>query len=112
MPDLEKVIEGLRHCTAWAGLHECQPKIGPDCPYEDEADCKLALMHDALYLLKEREAVKPIFRENPYTHLPVSYCPKCREPINQFIVGNPYREVKYCHYCGQKVKWAESSRTK
>ena len=56
MPDREKVIKGLRHCTAWAGLHECQPKFGPDCPYEDEADCKLALMRDALLvLLKEQE---------------------------------------------------------
>jgi hypothetical protein len=53
--DKEKVIEGLRHCTAWAGLHECQPRIGPDCPYEDDADCKLALMRDALDLLKEQE---------------------------------------------------------
>lgn len=50
---MEKVIEGLRHCTAWAGLHECQPKVGPDCPYEDEADCKLALMRDALAKLNE-----------------------------------------------------------
>ena len=55
MPDRGKVIEGLRHCTAWAGLHECQPKIGPDCPYEDEADCKLTLMRDALSLLKEQQ---------------------------------------------------------
>jgi hypothetical protein len=67
-----------------------------------------ALEEDWKMVVKEQEAVKPIFRENPYTHLPVSYCPKCREPINQFIVGNQYREVKYCHYCGQKVEWAES----
>ena len=56
-------------------------------------------------LLKEQEAVKPIYIENPYTHLPVSYCPKCREPISKFITGNPYKETKYCHYCGQAVKW-------
>ena len=55
MPDLEKVIEGLRHCTSWAGLHECQPKFGPDCPYDDEADCKLALMRDALAMLNTRK---------------------------------------------------------
>lgn len=56
-------------------------------------------------LLKEQEAVEPLFVENPYTHLPVSYCPKCREPIDQYITGNPYRKTKYCHYCGQAVKW-------
>lgn len=55
MADSEKVIEGLRHCTAWAGLHECQPKTGPDCPYEDEVDCKLSLMRDVLALLKEQK---------------------------------------------------------
>jgi hypothetical protein len=56
-------------------------------------------------LLKEQEAVEPIYIENPYTHLPVSYCSKCREPINKYITGNPYRKTEYCHYCGQAVKW-------
>jgi hypothetical protein len=58
-------------------------------------------------LLKEQEAVEPIYIENPYTHLPVSYCSKCREPINKYIAGNPYRKTEYCHYCGQAVKWDE-----
>lgn len=79
MTDLEKVIKGLEHCTAWAGLHECQPKIGPDCPYEDDADCKLALMRDALALLKEQE------------HKLV--CPKCN--------GQP--KMVICGICGQAV---------
>ena len=56
MVDREKVIKGLMHCTAWSGLHECQPKVGDDCPYEDDADCQLSLMRDALVLLKEQEA--------------------------------------------------------
>ena len=55
--------------------------------------------------MKMQEAVEPIYIENSYTHLPVSYCPKCREPINQYITGNPYRKTKYCHYCGQALKW-------
>lgn len=58
MPDREKVINGLIHCTAWSGLHECQPKVGDDCPYEDEADCQLSLMRDALALLKEQEIIR------------------------------------------------------
>jgi len=54
--DREKVIKGLEACTAWDGLHQCQPKFyGYDCPYDDEADCKLALMKDALALLKKQE---------------------------------------------------------
>ena len=60
---------------------------------------------DAIALLKEKGLVKPIFVENPYTHLPVSYCPQCREPIDKYIVGNPYKMTKFCHYCGQAVKW-------
>lgn len=55
MTDKDKVIKGLTHCTAWGGLHECQPKVGDDCPYEDEADCKLSIMYDALELLKEQK---------------------------------------------------------
>ena len=55
MPDMEKVIKGLTHCTAWNGLHECQPKVGDDCPYVDESDCKLSIMYDALAALKEQE---------------------------------------------------------
>lgn len=56
---------------------------------------------------KEQEPITPIFVENPYTHLPVSYCPQCREPINEYIVGNPYKMTKFCHYCGKAVKWGE-----
>lgn len=55
MTDIEKIINGLTHCTAWGGLHECQPKVGDDCPYEDEADCELSLMRDALVMLKKQQ---------------------------------------------------------
>lgn len=64
MPDRKKVLKGLQHCTAWAGLHECQPKVGDDCPYVDEADCKLTIMRDALELLKEQEEQLSIKTEN------------------------------------------------
>ena len=71
----------------------------------DPLDAPWDLIDETLALLKQQEAVEPIYIENPYTHLPVSYCPKCREPINQYITGNPYRKTEYCHYCGQVVKW-------
>lgn len=55
MVDYKKVTSGLEHCTTWAGLRQCQPKFyGYDCPYDDEADCGLALMQDALSMLKEQ----------------------------------------------------------
>ena len=56
MSDREKVIKGLNNCTAWNGLHQCQPKYyGYDCPYDDESDCKFKLMCDALELLKKQQ---------------------------------------------------------
>ena len=53
--DRATVISGLEHCTgtAWSGLSHCQPPVGPDCPYEDSADCRQALMMDAMELLKQ-----------------------------------------------------------
>jgi len=52
-PDRATVISGLEHCTAWSGMSQCQPPVGPDCPYEDSVDCRLSLMMDALELLKQ-----------------------------------------------------------
>ena len=59
---LNKTIDGLRHCTAWNGLRQCQPTVGFDCPYEDCADCKLELMKDSLDLLVDQKN-KVIFPE-------------------------------------------------
>lgn len=100
MPDRKKVIKGLEHCTAWAGLHECQPKFGPDCPYEDDADCKLALMRDALAALKEQETVKPkkIKGYNPPMYTLYEYkCEKCESPM--------MNKQPFCMGCGRAVKW-------
>ena len=55
MTDIEKTIKGLTYCTAWGGLHECQSNVGDDCPYDDEADCELSLMRDALAMLKKQQ---------------------------------------------------------
>ena len=66
MTDIEKTIKGLTHCIAWNGLHECQPKVGDDCPYEDEADCKLSLMRDVLTLLKKQQPKTPIHIHEEY----------------------------------------------
>lgn len=101
--DRAKVIKWLELCEIRSG-DRCYET---ECPYYRQ-ECRVSLKNDILELLKEQEEMEPIFIENPYTHLPVSYCPKCREPIDRFVVGNPYKEIKYCHYCGQAVKWDES----
>lgn len=93
--------------------HECMLRGSHDDCDRNCADCELLqddhelheMYTNVVAFLKKQKPVKPIFVENPYTHLLISYCPQCREPINQYIVGNPYRITKFCHYCGQAVKW-------
>lgn len=99
MADREKVIKELE---------ETKEYIRTRSNGSGSKKCRLMdACNAAVILLKEREAVAPIFIENPYTHLPVSYCPRCREPIDKYIVGNPYKMTKFCHYCGQEVRWDE-----
>ena len=110
MTYIEKTIKGLTHCTAWGGLHECQPKVGDDCPYEDEADCKLTLMRDALALLKEQAAKTgkwiPIesttgveaFGVKEMTVMNVR-CSVCGSEEDVSFTG-----YKYCPRCGAKME--------
>jgi hypothetical protein len=49
MPDMEKVIEGLKYCTITDGI-EC-----PNCPYRHEDDCIEMLTADAIALLEEQQ---------------------------------------------------------
>ena len=103
--DREKVIKGLQHCTAWAGLHECQPKVGDDCPYVDEADCKLTIMRDALELLKEQEAKTGKWIEQDGYDGDVYYdCSACGESW-VMIDGTPQENgIHYCPHCGAKME--------
>lgn len=105
---IERMIELLEieHECILRGSHDDCDRNCADCELvQDDGDLH-EMYTDVIALLKKnQEAVEPIFVENPYTHLPVSYCSKCREPINQYITGNPYRKTEYCHYCGQAVKW-------
>lgn len=91
MPDREKVIKGLEHCSE----DGCK-----DCPYE--TDCTMCdgfslLAKDALTLLKEQEAVRPIKKDT--VEITARYgheCP-CGAPL---LIGQPY-----CANCGSEVKW-------
>ena len=93
MADMEKVIKGLECCT----------NISPDgclmlCPYKDEKDetysgfCEQVLKQDALALLKEQEAVKPIH--------------KCWN--GRFTQLNRVNGYAFCPYCGKPIDWGKN----
>ena len=84
MTNKERVIKGLEvHTDAYSFCR--------DCPYQEQRRCQYLLMDDALELLKEQEAVKPIRLENWWK------CPSCS--------GNIVANMNYCPRCGRIVKW-------
>ena len=99
MADREKVIIGVDICLS---RFHC----GKDCPYynaENRSGCMELLRKDALELLKEQEAMKPIYNEQKYgDHLP--HCGNCEKVLPN---NGVYGKVNFCHYCGQAVKWDE-----
>lgn len=67
-----------------------------------EKRCKAleALEQRCKALKKRNEPMKPESIMTTSAGVPMSHCPNCNEPINQ------YRHPKYCGACGQAVKWA------
>ena len=96
MADREKVIKGLEHCANEADCRGCvyQEQMKGR---SDGCDC----MREALAMLKEQEAVKPIKmqRMDNFSYF-VSYflCGNCRYEL----VG---KDVMFCSHCGRSVKW-------
>lgn len=95
MPDREKVIKALACCVFPVSKgFPYQSHIADEgceaveCPYRGDCD---QMLLDALELLKEQEAVKPIRLENWWK------CPSCS--------GNIVANMKYCPGCGKAVKW-------
>ena len=94
MDDRERVIEGLRKAAE---------ELARYAPMKVNGRCQM-YFDEAIYLLKEQEAVKPIVEQYalPLTLTSVRfikkyYCGICKEEIT----GNNV----YCHKCGRKVKW-------
>ena len=88
MADREKVIKGWE-CHIKADALGCA-----DCPYrEGWRTCNFTdtLYKDVYALLKEQEAVEPT------TEHKLFICPVCKNTL--------FREQKFCHECGQAVKW-------
>ena len=88
MTKQEKVIKGLECCL---------PAHDPDCdlcPYDDiDLRCRAKLRDDIITLLKAQEQ-KPISTSGLIRWLA---CENCQAPISP--------EDKFCHECGQAVKW-------
>ena len=98
MTDREKVIRAVETCfDSWIDKHL---DMGLDVHGVER------LKREALELLKEQEAAKPIVDQYalPLTYTTVQfikkyYCGICNEEIT--------RNNVYCHKCGRKVKWDE-----
>jgi len=112
MADQEKVIKGLTCCRSGCCL---------SCPYNDGIDdngnCELKFIDDALTLLKAQEPVKPKkinrymdFDEDKGWYLPDVYdCGWCGEEL-PWMLDTAKRQTKhykpnYCPDCGRKVDW-------
>ena len=99
MADREKVIVGLEHCDR-LGCSMCPYKPGGYSPM----DCRIQLMRDALELLKEQEAVKPVLDEQTGR---IWLCGKCGSYVG-FEDNDPHDPNefdKYCRECGRPVLW-------
>lgn len=90
MTDREKVIKGLEDSFANQG-----------CGYMDGVGELYAVsgedLQNAISLLKEQKAVKPV---KEYSHSGVTWwyiCGSCRTVLNP--------NYKYCYECGRKLKW-------
>lgn len=97
MVDREKVIKALEKCS----FRDC-----PTCPYYSPNDsrCIRELIYDALTLLKEQEAVKPIpfFTETGAESPNYVVCGHCKSIK---AIMPKYTKQKYCHECGFPVLW-------
>lgn len=88
MTDRGKVIKAIEICYTLG--HNCT-----ECPLFTEDDCNDKLMHDALTLLKEQEAIPVI--QCKVMNLLFWCCGSCGTAITH---GD-----KFCRMCGRPVKW-------
>lgn len=83
----EEVIEGLEIFTKDDGMWKYHY-------------CVASLFSEAVALLKEHQAVEPIYDEEKYgDHLP--HCGNCEKVLPNSAI---YGKVNFCYYCGKAVK--------
>ena len=90
MTNRETVIKGLE-------IHLNELGIGKscsECPYWQTNPCESHLIADAIALLKEQEAVKPM-KQTEVSEWTV--CGNCKTHI--------ISKWQFCPYCGKAVKW-------
>ena len=94
--DREKVIKGIESCEPSVFKRICT-----NCPYREEMNCDYVLWHDAIELLKEQEAVKPIemqLMDDFSCFASYFLCSIC----GYELIG---KDVMFCSHCGRAVKW-------
>jgi hypothetical protein len=91
MIDRDKVIKGLEVCRDQDNPPGYRfTSCVDDCPYYGNG-CARKLKEDALDMMKEQEAIKPI------TEHKLFLCPVCKNTL--------FREQKFCHECGKRIEW-------
>ena len=105
MSDRETVIKGLEICSkygSWHGLDCEHNEAYKDCPYRGcETGCVVTIAKDAIELLKEQEAVKPIemqLMDDFSCFASYFLCSIC----GYELIG---KDVMFCSHCGRAVKW-------
>lgn len=101
MTDMEKVIEGVKHCKfgSWEPCYE------NDCPYYQSNDCTDELKDDILSLLKEQPEQKHghWIEQDDYNDTYYK-CSVCGEPW-VLIDGTPLENgMHFCPKCGARME--------
>ena len=110
MPDREKVIKAAEICLRYIDDGDCPT----ECPYFDlctKYEKRVVfqpLIRDALALLKEQEAVKPVEVNNKETGC--FKCGNCGAVVLSYsypgIITDKYRSYhQFCGKCGRRVLW-------
>ena len=98
--DREKVINSLGRCSCGV------PDACRDCDY-DNYPARICVQHltaDALALLKEQEAVKPVLDKTSKRFYRCGACGECVGFID-LDVSDQNEQDNYCRNCGKSVDW-------
>lgn len=100
MTGREKVMKGLQ-CLSSPYAQDMNGRDCENCQY-DNASCFLDITADALALLKEQEAIKPYrhYARCGTNHNGMDFWYNCGSCKTEILEND-----KYCHECGQAVKW-------